>query len=332
MNNDVYWVGQNGNIYLKTTGGVRDMGKLLPTGRLLDNGVSGAQQGSFAAGGGRIEDPALANAPQSTAPAGGGGGGAARPVLNQAGINLTQGTIDQIPGLLEQALAAERQKYGNTRAQFDQEESAGQARYKEGDIQTQQNYDANMMAAIRSGVKGLGGIMGLLRGTGAEGQGRDAVGSTVSTDIREGADTFKENQTALKDTLGSLLSGLKMKRQQNEDTLVNNERATRRGFDTQLQDLFKTMAGFYGEVGDQGNVNSWMNRAGSLTPQIAQNSTSQVSKYDTTPVAVKAPELAAFADPTQQQVAVNQEGQVGTGIFSMTDPRRRKDQTAPVGV
>lgn len=272
----------------------------------------------------------------SSAPTG-GGGGAAAPVLNRVGIDNTQRTIDQIPGLLEAALAAERQRYNNTVGEFNSQEAGQRDTYGKSTVTNQQNYDANFMDSIRAGIKGLGGLMTLLRGTGAAGgtaedMARDTVGGVTANDIRTGADTQKENQTALDSSLSSFLTELQRKRRANDDVLVNNERAVRRDTNTQLQDLFGKMAGYYGEAGMEPQRNDWMNRAGALTPEIAANSRTQVSAYDTTPVSVKAPELTAFAGPTQPNVLAGEsDGRVGSGIFTISDQRRRREQ-APVGV
>lgn len=333
----VYWLGANGHIYLKGDDlTVRDVGTPWSGDKsLMANGFDSTTMSAEAT---RIADP---NPPVSTAPAG-GGGGAAPKVLNQAGVDNTQRTIDEIPGLLQAALEAEGNSYGNTVGGFDAAQKTQQGAYDTGTVTNQQNYDSNFMDSIRAGIKGLGGLMSLLRGTGAGGGtaeqiARDTVGGVTAGDIRGGADTQKENQGQLDSSLSTFLSDLGIKRKAAEDTRVNNERAIRRDSNTQLQDLFGKMAGFYGDVGNTGAATDWMNRAGDLTPDIARNSRTQVSPYDTTPVVVHAPNLTAFADPTQPSVVTAPGGQVGSGIFTMTDPRRRKDPTqvpvaAPAGV
>lgn len=94
---DIYWVGANGNAYLKKDSGeVIDMGKLLPGGQFLDNGVSGAEKGSFVAG--RIADP---NPPQQASATGGGSAGdpdAARKAADRARL---RGEISGKGGELE---------------------------------------------------------------------------------------------------------------------------------------------------------------------------------------------------------------------------------------
>ena len=265
--------------------------------------------------------------------------GPVAPILNRASIDNTQTAIDQLPTILESALQAERARYNNTTGDFNAQEQGQRKVYDQSTVTNQQNYDANFMDSIRAGIKGVGGLLSLLRGTGAGGgtaedAAREAVGSVAANDIRTGADTQKENQTSLDGSMSTFLTDLSRRRRMNEDTLVNNERAIRRDTNTQLQDLFGKMAGFYGDAGDNGAATSWMNRAGSLTPEIAANSRTQVSNYDTAPITVKAPELNAFAAPTQPSVVTTPNGQVGSGIFTMSDNRRRKEQaqTTPTGV
>lgn len=342
MANQVAWVGADGNLWWRQGDNVINAGNAnqyeFTSGgiRALDFNTPLGQGSGFAPGVDQIADP---NAPQQ-APRGDGSGSAApAKVFNQAGASNTQATIDQIPGLLEAALQAERQKYQNTVGEFNQQEQGQRKTYDTSTVTNQQNYDANFMDSIRAGIKGLGGLMSLLRGTGAGGgtaedMARDTVGGVTATDIRTGADTQKENQVGLDSSLSSFLTELGRKRKMNEDTLVNNERAVRRDSNTQLQDLFGKMAGFYGDVDNTEQSNAWMARAGALTPDIAANSRTQVGNYDTAPVAVKAPELTAFAGPTQPSVVTAPGGQVGSGIFTMTDNRRRREQAPaqPVGV
>jgi hypothetical protein len=324
----VYWVGSDGQTWVKSDGFNGPLSAGWDQNQNAVDMINGLQ---------RIDDPNPQGAVLGstvTAPASGGGGDPA-PVLNQAGVDNTQRTIDQIPALLQAALAAEGTRYGNTVNEFNTQEGTQRKSYEGGTVTNQQNYDSNFMDSIRAGIKGLGGLMSLLRGTGAAGGtaedlARDTVGGVTAQDIRGGADTQKENQVALDSSLSGFLSDLERKRKLAEDTRVNNERAISRDSDTQMQELFGKMAGFYGDVGDTANANSWMNRAGELTPRIAENSRTQVSAYDASPVVVKAPELTAFSGPTQPNVlAAPSDGQVGSGIFTMTDPRRRREQVAP---
>lgn len=335
----VYWIGQDNNIWYKDENGTRNMG---PAGANAGNPAPDANgfydpwadptEHAIHFDAQQIADPMVQ---QQSAPSN-PNGGVARPVLNRAAVDNTQRSIDQIAPLLQAALEAEGTRFSNAANEQNNQEQSQRGQYGESTTTNQKNYDANFMDSIRAGIKGLGGLMALLRGTGAAGGSvdqdvRNTVGGVTSNDIRQGADTQKENQTALDASLSSFLTDLGVKRRQNEDTRVNNERAYRRDSNTQLQDLYGKMAGYYGDAGDSGNADRFMRMAGDLTPEIAANSRTQISPYDTTPVAVQAPKVTAFAGPTQPNVlAVPSDGQVGSGIFTMTDNRRRKD-AVPAG-
>lgn len=337
MPNQVAWVGADGNLWWRQGDQVINAGPAnsyqFTNGglRALDPNSALGQGAGFAPGVDQIADP---NAPAPQRAPAGGTPGPAKPAFNQAGAENTQRTIDQIPGLLQAALEAEGTSHANTVNGFNAAEGVQRDNYDKGSVTNTKNYDSNFMDSIRAGIHGLSGLMSLLRGTGAGGGtaedlARDTVGGVTSGDIRTGADTRNENQGQLDSSLSTFLSDLGTKRKAADDTFTNNQRAIHRDSSTQLQDLFGKMAGFYGDVGNTGASNDWMNRAGSLTPEIAANSRTQVSPYDTTPVVVHAPNLTSFADPTQPSVVTAPGGQVGSGIFTMSDTRRKKDAAAP---
>lgn len=333
MADQVAWIGGDGNLWWRQGDQVINSGSASNY-QFTDGGLRALNfdtplgQGSgFAPGVIQIDDPNVRTT--STAPAG-GAVAAPKPVLNQAAVNNTQIAIDQLPAILQAALDAETNRYGNTMGEFNAQEGTQRKNYEGSTVTNQKNYDATFMDSIRAGSKGLAGLMALLRGTGAAGgtvddQVRDTVGGVTSNDIRTGADTREENQGTLDSSLSEFLTSLGAKRRQAEDTRVNNERALRRDNDTQAQDLYAKMAEYYGAAEMTPQRDMYMGAAGQLTPKIAANSASVVSPYDSTPVAVQAPQLTAFAGPTQPNVlAAPADGQVGSGIFTMTDRRRQK--------
>lgn len=341
-----YWIGSNGNLYYgsgATGASVVDAGPASDyfatssgftakqnTGNPYAESLNQGPGGVVAT---QIDNPGNPGGQTLGANINLSGSGTGKP-LNQAGIDATKATIDQIPALLQAALDAEATTHANTIGNFDASQKVQQGQYDEGTITNQKNYDQTFMDSIRAGIKGLGGLMALLRGTGAGGGtaedlARDAVGATTASDITGGATTQKENQGQLDSSLASFLSDLKQKRTAAEDTYANNQSAIRRDSNTQLQDLFGKIAGFYGDAGDQSNADAWTNKAAALTPDIAANSRTKVSPYDTSPVVVHAPNLTAFNAPTQPSVvAPPSDGQVGTGIFTM-DPRKKQSVTTP---
>jgi len=324
-----FWKGADGQVYVKGADGTNSAG------------VWDANTQNYWASRGyeQIFDPAgydasgvngLLGGTTQSAPTNNTTGTTAK-VFNQAAANNTQGTIDAIPGILQSLLGTEATKYQNTQNEFNTQEKTQKDQYDQSSTTNMQNYDGNMMDSVRAGVRGLSNLMGLLRGTGVEGQAKNLVGAQTAQDIRTGLDTRNENQTQVDTSLSSFLTELARKRKEADDTKVNNERALKREYDSQLQDLYGKMAGFYSDVNNTGEATNWMNRAGALTPSIAANSGVQVSPYDAAPVQVKAPEISAFAAPKDQAIGYSQGGgQLGSGIFSLGEQRRKKD-ALPVG-
>lgn len=333
-----FWVGADGNVYSgsgQAGAPVVNVGKAgSGTAEVGGYGYSAAN-GAFNTDPVRIADPNApainTSLPTSPAPAAGGTG----KTLNQGAVDNTNATIAQLPGLLQSALANEATQHQNIENGLNSQQANQQATYDTSTVNNQKNYDSNFMDSIRAGIKGLGGLVNLLRGNGAGGgtaedQVRSVVGATTAGDIQTGATTQKNNQTGLDGSLSQFLTDLSGKHQANQDTYVNNTRAINRDSQTQLQDLYGKLAGFYGDAGDTGQRDSFMAKAGALTPTIADNTKTQTSAYDTTPVAVKAPQLTAFSAPSQPNVAaLPQDGQVGSGIFSLGQDKR-KDETTPV--
>ena len=253
-----------------------------------------------------------------------GGNTAPKPVLNTAAIANTQKSIDQLPLILQMALDADRQKYENAKAAFNTQEAQEQGKYDTGTTTNQLNYDSNLMASLRAGTKGLGGLLSILRGTGAENWARDAVMETTNNDIRGGLDTRNQNQTGLDNSIGNFLTELAGKRRSNDETLQNNEFAARSANATQAQKLYSDMASVYADAEDTGNATKFMNKAGDYSGDIARYSTAPVGAYDEKPVEVKAAPITAFSGATKQNVTATEGNQGGgAGIFTLGDTRRK---------
>lgn len=336
-----YWVGNDGNVYVK-----QPSGKAANVGQFLGNNPNGGYKAKDASGnvffskGTQVENPS--NAGQSAVSGSGGpvqAGSGAAPTgitdLDRASIRATEANINQLGPLLQAALASEDQRYRNTTGAFDAQEKQQRDTYDQSTVTNQQNYDSNYMASLRAGVKGLRGLMAVLRGTGMEGWARGVVGDEVSSDVQKGLDTRNENQGQLDSSLSSFVTDLQRRRQEAGDTYENNKRAVTRENRSTLQDLYNKLAGIYSGAGDSASAGGWVQRAAALTPEIAANQRTQVSAYNNAPIEVKAADISAFAAPEDRAISASGgDGQLGSGIFALTD-RRKKDSTvapvAPVG-
>lgn len=246
----------------------------------------------------------------------------AKPVLNRAAIDNTQGSIDQLAGILQRALEAEQQTYDNAETEFNTQEAEQRGAYDQNTTTNQLNYDRNLMASLRSGAKGLTGLLSILRGTGAENWAQDAVRDTTNNDITQGLDARDENQTALDSGLNNIINELNGKRRANKETLQNNQYAHMGRNASEAQRLYKEMAGIYSDAEDTGNATRFMNKAGEYTPDIAKYSVAPVGKFDTTIAQVKAAPITAFDGPTKQNVGYDG-GNSSQGVFTLGNTRRR---------
>lgn len=330
--NSVYWIGQDGNVYVDGKNMGRDLGGGNASGYVAEGGSGYARYiddpnpgGGGGGGGGGVGGGG----------GGGGGGGsdAMRRALNQAGITIANSKLSELDSLMADALAADEARYRNARALYDQQEADKRAQFDKGITTNTQNYDANLMASLRAGAGGIQGLMQMLRGAGgtAVERARDAVRDVTAEDIRSGYEVNRENTDELQTNLSNFLTEIQRKRLEADDMRVNNERATRANFDTQRQQLFQDLAGYYGEVGDVGRVNDYASRIAALQPSIAQNSRAQVSDYSTLkPVEVAAPEITAFRGASNPDIVApgNTPGRLGTGIFTADPERRRREQMA----
>lgn len=324
MASPVYWIGADGNIYYgsgQTGAGVINAGPAANA-----NPTATGYTDPWAAGNGGT--PVTISATQIADPLAKGSTTTNAITSNQANdiasIDATQKSLDQLPAILSAALANNQTGYNNADSSLGANEQVQRDQYGAGTEQNQKNYDANTMAALRSGATGLQGLLSILRGTGVEDWANNAVRDTVNGDIRTGLDTQSKNQSLLDNSLSSFLTDLAQKRQSNKDTLSGNNAAARKDNATQLQRLYGDMAKYYSDMGDTANATKYMGMAGNQASVIAANSVAPVSPFTTTPVAVRAPEISAFAGPTQQAINYSPTSPSNSqAIFSIGDARRR---------
>lgn len=319
----VFWRGADGKVYVKGDRGTNAAG-------VWDNNTQKYWSDRMYQ---MIDDPNRP-APSPTTATGGGGGGGGRVYdpLNQGAVNATQASIDSLGTILAQALASAQTGYDNANNLMNQQEQSQRKSYDEGTLSNMQNYDANLGASLRAGRTGLSGLMAALRGGGGAGNDfardwvQNTVADTAANDIREGYNTFDENKRGLDTTLSTFLTELGRKRQENEDTLVNNRRAANLYDAQQRQLLNQTLSELYGKAGMFDQASNFMAQAGNQAGRIAENSGARVSAYNTAPVEVKSPDITAFEAPEKQAMTASPD-RTSSGIFSILDPRRRERET-----
>lgn len=335
----VAWIGQDGNLYYGSGvegTGVQNMGKWAGNYEQSSGGIRSTnfdtplgQGAGFMPNVKMMDDPnPSGNVPSSsTAPS--GGSGRVYDPLNQGAVDATNASLASLDTILANALANAQRGYKNAVGTMNQQEQSQRKSYDEGTLSNMQNYDANLGASLRAGRSGLSGLMAALRGGGGAGNDfardwvQNTVADTAANDIREGYNTFDENKRGLDTTLSTFLTELGRKRQENEDTLVNNRRAANLYDAQQKQSLNQTLSELYGKAGMFDQASDFMGRAGSQAGRIAENSGARVSAYNTKPVEVESPDITAFAAPEERSMTASPD-RTSSGIFSILDPRRRE--------
>lgn len=315
----VFWIGQDGNTYVKDQ--LNDW-QVKNYGRPSDTNQNWVDYRNYLT---QIDDPNVPQGQAQQAPGGGGGGGQALPDNTQAIAN-TRATLAELAGIRDRGLTENQAEYDRAMALAASQEAARRGEFDRGVVSNTQNYDRNLMASVGAGSKGLSGLMAILggaaRGTAGD-WARDTVGDQTSRDIRLGADTYDENQGALTTALNTNIDALNERRRENENTFRGNQSAINRDYATQNQDLYSRMAELYSQSGNAGQSNAMLAEAGRFTPQIAANTVTQKASYNTTPSAVTAPSLSAFSGSNQPDVTVSPDRAIGSGIFTIGDTRRR---------
>lgn len=274
---------------------------------------------------------ALYNELYGSAPGSGGGTGQR---LNQVGVNAAQAQLGTLDAELARALAAEEQDYRNTRSGYDAEAAERLRQRDEGVTRNTQNYDSNLMASLRAGSRGMGGLMQLLRGSAgtAVERAQGAVADTTADDIRAGYDTNRENTEAITGAYNTFATSDDLRRKQLEDQYANNRMAAEATKFTRQQQLLNDLAGYYSQAGMNDQAMNYSNQATGLQPEVSARSSRQVSKITPQQANWQAPEITAFSGASAPDVITpTDQGRLGAGVFTLGGDERRRREVS-VGV
>lgn len=335
----VYWVGANGNIYLKSSAGVQSLGSAQGTGALVAAPGSTMKLGGTTAT--RIADP---NPPRQTntgntytAPSGGGGGSvAAAPVLPDKSndIALQLAGLSAVDQQFNTGISTIDRSLGNIIGGYDAEATANTTDYQRSVDQNQNNLQKNRQTALVNAAQGRAGLTGTLASLGAlNGSGlvlRDRAVQKGANDDLAGADnTFGTNQSALDTSINTFKRQDEQRRKdanvaaQNAKLTVENNAAQNR-----LQ-AYKELANDYSEMGNGGEAARYTALASQLFPTLARTSvpniplTAQAAAY--TPASLAS--YIAGTNPTT--VAVAPAAGVGQtpGLVATSALRKKQLQT-----
>jgi hypothetical protein len=320
-NNQVYWVGQDGNVWFKdNTGKVTNQGKAI---NLQDNGFDSQMLSAEAT---RINDPNPIANPDPTLRATDNGGGNTYKDTGAA-RNATQVSIDSLGTILNNALAGADGEYSSVIDAYNTEDAANKAKY-EGDVQKNEiNRDESTQASLLGAARGSRGLYATLASLGAlNGTGRTlanrAVATEANADLGAGQKSFETNVSNLFDARSILSKQEEQRRKDAEKIRADAKQNAEYDYYKGNQDLSKEMAGLWTDAGNTGEAGNWLNRSSTYTPEMAKRTKVNVGQYAKTPLAYSAPELNKYLGG-MSNMAVNVAGgnPINGAIYTSTKKR-----------
>lgn len=330
----VYWVGANGNVYLKSAKGVQDLGKdnyNLGNGGFESNTLHQSIQAQ------KIADP---NPPRPAAPANPnntGGSGAAAVVLpdksgditlQNAGLSAADQAANTQKATTAQTLAAILAGYGT-------DSDTAHTSYQTNSDQNQNNLQKNKQTSLVNAAQGRNGLFSTLQSLGAlNGSGitlaNNAVQKGANEDLNGSEDTYGNNQIGL-DTGIHTFEADNKKRVDAANTAAtsNNVAADNSAAQTKLA-AYKALADDYSQEGDSANAQKYSGLAAGILPTIAATSAPATALTADNSVAYTPASLASYiagSNPTSVATTPGTGGIPGL----VTSPTKKKT-AAPVAV
>lgn len=270
-NTGVFWVGSDGNIYIKAAGinGVQNAGKAINVGANGFDSSTRSEQGLT-----QITDP-NPQAPKSVAPTVTGASTAASTyddksndiAQQNAGLNAVGGQTSTGQAAVAAALAQIMGEYGD-------EDTAETNSYKTNSDQNTSNLQKDNETALVNAAQGRQGLnatlasLGALNGSGITLATR-AVTKGANEDLSGAADNFATNAQALDSANGAFQAEDKERKDQATTDAANaSESVANEGAKDQLG-YYQNLSNDYAAEGDSANATKYSNLASALFPTIA---------------------------------------------------------------
>lgn len=278
MAGQVYWLGADGNIYLKGASGVQNVGQPF-------NGASSLKDGGFdsrqiSAQATRIADP---NPPQQSAvvaPAPSNPNGSSAPaalakVDKSNEINLATAGLGAVDAQYNSGIASIDKALGSLTGQYDTETGRNEKSYTDNSNSNQNNLQKNKQTALVNAAQGRQGLFGTLSSLGAlSGDGINlanrAVQKGANDDLSGAADNFSTNQSNLDTSIGTYRDEDKARR---ENASIAAENAKTNAANSAAKDrlgYYGQLVNAYSAMGDEGNAKTFTDKAAGLYPELAK--------------------------------------------------------------
>lgn len=333
----VYWIGADGNAYLKSSSGVTKYTNPTGVGDKGFQGLANGRQGQSVQAS-RIADP---NPPAPRAPAnpngpGSGGGGASAPVLPDKSndIALQNAGLSAIDTQTNTGLGAVDRALGGLVGQYDTERNTNEKTYTESTNQNTNNLQKNKQTALvnaaegRRGLNGTLASIGALNGTGITLADR-AVQKGANDDLSAADENFAGNKSTLETSIG-LFRQEDERRRQDARTAAENAKTNVQNNAAQGKlAAFKALADDYSVMGNAAEAQRYTQMATEILPTIASTSIPS-SNLAYTGAAFTPTTLATYlagGNPTTVSAAPAAPGQ-RPGLIATTQPKKKQLETA----
>jgi hypothetical protein len=280
----VYWVGQDGNIWLKSDQGTRNVGSATDPKYNYNLGPGGFESNTLLQSimADRIPDP-LPGGIKPTSPrvtsstsSSSNRPTVANPVLNQSAIDQTNKAINSLGAETDIGRQNIANQHASVLSGYDLEAARNTNDFNDQTGVNNQNLLKNKQNALIAGAQGRRGLRGTLASLGAlSGDGSlladRAVTQATNADIGNAVDTYATNAQSLANGLGNFTEEDARRRAAASVEVENLHKALEGSVAKKRQGYYQDMAKLYEAGGNVPAAANWLNQAGDLNNLIVQN-------------------------------------------------------------
>lgn len=285
--NGVYWVGADGNVYVKGSQGTNAAGKA--------DANTASYWGSRGFNG--IADP---NPPQTnnTAPAQNGSGAASNYQNKAADIAVQEGGLGSVQATQDAGTAAVNKALSTITGQYEGDLGTAKTEYGADSNSNQTDLQSNKQTSLENAVQGRQGLystlasLGALNGTGLE-LANNAVQKGANTDLTTAADTYATNQRGLDTGYNTYTTNEQRLEQKAKDAAANDIQQVQHDALASKQTYLKNLADDYTAEGNTGQAKTYADQVAALFPQLASTNVPTID-LGYTGAAYTAPTLSQY--------------------------------------
>lgn len=259
----VYWIGQDGNTYMKASG---LNGVVQWQAPLLSPTQAGLTQ---------IADPTVQA--QTTAPSNPTGSSAAALPDKSNDIALNNAGLASADAQQTSGLSAIDKALGGLIGQYDTEKATNEGNYGTQSDTNRNNLETNKETALVNATQGRRGLFGTLASLGAlNGSGIDlanqAVQKGANADLTGAEGNYAGNQTNLDTAIGTFRQQDAQRRQDANSAATNAKAKVQHDTAVTKQGILTNLASDYAAEGDKNSASKYTQMASDLYPEVANNS------------------------------------------------------------